>query len=241
MTTPASALSTNEDLSDALIAPVATKAEAGKVRVLVIGDSTVSEYVPDSDTRGWGQMLPEFFTDEVSFLNAAAGGRSTKSFRDEGRWERALEFQPQFVFIQFGHNDQPGKGEYRETDPATTYRDNLRRYIAEARAIGAQPILITSIARRHFAEGRVACTLGPWVEAVKTVAAEEGVPVIDLNGKSIRLYEEAGEEGSAYVNNGRPTDRTHFSPKGAAVMAEFIVKELPAQVPELARFLKTAS
>lgn len=238
MTTPKSSLSTSEDLSDAVIAPVAAKAGGEKVRVLLIGDSTVSEYVADSDTRGWGQMLPEFFTDEVAFLNAAAGGRSTKSFRDEGRWEKGLEFRPHFVFVQFGHNDQTGKGEYRETDPATTYPENLRRYVAEAREIGAQTILITSIARRTFEEGRVVSTLGPWVEAAQAVGVSEGVPVIDLHGKSIRLYEELGEEGSAYVNNGRPTDRTHFSAKGAHQMAQFIVEDLRAQVPELARFLK---
>jgi lysophospholipase L1-like esterase len=208
-------------------------AENERVRVLLIGDSTVCDFPPDRDMQGWGQALPHFFASTVSFLNAAASGRSSKSFRNEGLWEKALTFQPDFVFIQFGHNDQPAKGPERATDPGTEYRDNLRRYIREARAIGAQPIVVTSVARRTFHGDRIATNLTPWVEAAKAVAAEENVPVIDLHAKSIALYEKLGPAGVTAINSGG-TDKTHFSPEGARRIAELVVEELPGKVPGLA-------
>lgn len=215
-----------------------TKARDEKVRVLMIGDSTVSSYTADKPTRGWGQLLPEFFNDQVSFLNAAASGRSSKSYRDEGRWDEAMAYKPQFVFIQFGHNDQPGKGAYRETDPATTYRDNLRGYIADARAAKAQPILVTSVARRTFnADGRIKSTLGPWVEAAKAVGAEEGVPVIDLHALSIEAFEKIGKGNDGDLSN-KPGDPTHFSEKGARLVAGLVAGGVRDKVPDLAVFLK---
>ena len=138
---------------------VATQAAAPtKTRVVLAGDSTVT------DTAGWGAAFAKRLAPNAECVNFSSGGQSSKSFRDSGRWKKALEAKPAFVLIQFGHNDMPGKGPNRETDPETTYRENLIRFVQEARAIGAQPILVTSMARRilrglpHLRQGSPART-----------------------------------------------------------------------------------
>src|SRR5258707_986741 len=106
-------------------APAAGEAAAPPIRIVLVGDSTVN------DERGWGPGFQDSFGPGVVVVNLARNGRSSKSFRAEGLWTPALTAKPDFVLIQFGHNDCPGKGPDRETDPATTYRDNILRYIEE--------------------------------------------------------------------------------------------------------------
>src|SRR5580693_5158220 len=145
------------------------------VKIVLVGDSTVN------DQGGWGKGFSGSFNGQVQVINLAPNGRSSKSFRDEGAWAPALEAKPDYVLIQFGHNDQPGKGPERETDPRTTYREFMARYVDEARAIGAKPILVTPLTRRHFGpEGKIVSDLGPYAEAVKALAQDKEVPVIDL-------------------------------------------------------------
>jgi lysophospholipase L1-like esterase len=206
------------------------------IKVVLVGDSTVATYPLEKTMRGWGQMIPEFFTDQVQFVNLALGGRSSKSFRAEGHWAKALAQKPDYIFIQFGHNDCPGKGPQRETDPKTTYRDNLREYIKDARRIGAKVVLVTSVERRKFGEdGKITNSLRAYAEGMKAVAAGENVPVVDLNGLSIKLYDRLGEAGSGDLSFSA-SDRTHFSEKGARAMASLVAENLP--VPELRRFAK---
>jgi len=112
------------------------------VKVVLVGDSTVN------DEGGWGTGFRACFGREVVVVNLALNGRSSKSFRDEGAWAKVMPEKPKYVLIQFGHNDQPGKGPERETDPNTTYRANLERYVDEVRASGGTPVLVTSIVRR---------------------------------------------------------------------------------------------
>lgn len=226
----------SEDIPGEPSVTAETIRKGGVVKVLLVGDSTVANYPKDNPNSGWGQMFPQFFGDKVSFRNAARGGRSSKSFLDRGEWESAMQFKPDFVFIQFGHNDQPSKGPERATDPETTYRANLRRYIADARAAGAQPVLVTSVARRSFRDGKAISNLWPWVDAMKAVGQEEAVPVIDLHGLSFALFDRLGDADSFYITNG--VDRTHFSEEGATVIAGLVVGQLPEQVPALASFLK---
>jgi lysophospholipase L1-like esterase len=114
------------------------------VKIVLVGDSTVN------DEGGWGEGFRKSFGAPVEVINLAKNGRSSKSFRDEGLWTPALAAKPDFILIQFGHNDEPGKGAERETDPATAYRPNMARYVDEARSVGATPILVTSIVRRNF-------------------------------------------------------------------------------------------
>jgi len=209
-----------------------------KLRVLLVGDSTMATYLGDQPTRGWGQLFPEFFNEQVSFHNAAKGGGSSKSFMDSGDWDEAMEFNPDIVFVQFGHNDQPGKGPPRETDPESTYKEYLRRYIHDAKRAGAEPVLVTSVARRQFENGKMVSTLTPWVDAMIQVGASEEVAVIDLHRSSIALFEEAGEEAGADLNNGLPDDISHFSEKGARAVAGLVIADLPEKAPQLAAFLK---
>src|SRR5215207_6355960 len=131
---------------------------ASKVRIVLAGDSTVT------DIAGWGRGFAKSMNDGVEVVNLARGGRSSKSFRDEGHWRQVLDAKPNYILIQFGHNDQPGKGPERETDPRTTFRANMARYVDEVRALGATPILVTSLVRRTFAERpptTLTSTLGP--------------------------------------------------------------------------------
>ena len=207
--------------------------KTAKVRIVLVGDSTVT------DQSGWGLAFAGLLKPEAECVNMARSGSSSKSFYDQGSWKQALAQKPNFVLIQFGHNDQPGKGPDRETDPKTTYRDNLVRYIEQARQAGAQPILVTSLARRIFTpEGKISSSLTPYVEAMKAVAAEQKVPLVDLHGRSIAHLErigpaEAETYGPPLPNEAGKFDGTHLSNKGAAAIAPLVVEMLWDAEPAL--------
>ncbi len=213
--------------------------EPAAITIALIGDSTVATYDPrpkdKPELTGWGQVLGERMTDRVTVKNHAVSGRSTKSFRAEKRWEPVLALKPQYVLIQFGHNDQ--KAGPRYADPEMSFREELRRYISEARVAGATPILITPVARRTFAEGKPTTILGPYAEAMLIVGREEKVAVLDLHKVSVELYGKLGDEGSADMTMG-PNDRTHFTKKGARVMAGLVAEFLRQEVPELRPYLR---
>jgi lysophospholipase L1-like esterase len=205
---------------------------ARKVRVALAGDSTVTT------TAGWGAAFEKLLGARGECIQLARGGQSSKSFRDSGMWKKVIESKPDYVLIQFGHNDMPGKGPNRETDPATTYPENLARFVDEARAIGAKPILVTSMARRTFDKGKIRGELAPWAEAARKVAAEKNVPLVDLFARSIALLEKIGPEASAEFDpKGDKPDHTHLSPKGAEVMAAIIAEELRKVEPALGKLL----
>ncbi|MEZ5404086.1 MAG: rhamnogalacturonan acetylesterase [Bryobacteraceae bacterium] len=208
------------------------------IKIVLVGDSTVN------DGGGWGPGFRAAFGPEVEVINLARNGRSSKSFRDEGAWGPAVEAKPQYVLIQFGHNDCPGKGPARETDPATTYRANLLRYIGEAEAAGAKPVLVTSIVRRVFtANGKIKpdC-LVPFVEQTRAVATERGVPLMDLYELTRRQAEELGVNGAAKL--GATTkegklDTTHLGPEGQRTIGAIAAGELVRAAPELRRYART--
>lgn len=226
-------------LPTALLAPLLALTSAGNlwpqalppVRVVLVGDSTVN------DEGGWGPGFRSYFRPEMAVVNLAKNGRSSKSFRDEGLWGPALIGKPNYVLIQFGHNDGPGKGAERETDPKTTFRDNMNRYVQEAHAAGAQPILVTSIVRRNFGDdGKIKQdSLFPYVEAVREIAAEMNIPLIDLYALTLAQAERLGPEGCADIDarteDGK-RDHTHLGPKGrqeiGAMAAREFVKLMPA-------------
>lgn len=145
--------------------------------IVLVGDSTVTE------GSGWGLGFRQLVAPGVRITNTAQNGRSSKSFRDEGHWDKAIATKADYVLIQFGHNDQPGKPG-RSTDLATEFPANLRRYVAEARAAGAVPVLLTPLTRRQFKSGTLIDDLGPWAEATRRVAAEVGAPLVDLHARS---------------------------------------------------------
>jgi len=205
--------------------------EGKTLRIVLAGDSTVT------DSHGWGGAIGAYFNDDVVILNHAAGGRSSKSYINEGRLAKALASKPDYLFIQFGHNDCPGKGPKRETDPDTTYRTWMTKYVTGARKVGARPVFITSVERRCFDKnGKTTGSLNRYAQAVIELGKQLNVPVIDLHKRSVELYERLGE---AKCHELEPKgDRTHFNKKGAKVIAGLIAEEIPGSVPALAPYLK---
>jgi lysophospholipase L1-like esterase len=209
------------------------------ITVVVVGDSTVATFADRPDKpglTGWGQVLGERFTDRVKVVNHAKSGRSSKSFIAEGLWEKALAERPDYVFIQFGHNDCPGKGD-RSTDPESDFRDYLNQYVDETLAAGARPILVTPMTRRVFVDGKIRTILRPYAEAMILVGKRKHVPVVDLHAASVELSDRLSDAGSADLSV-TADDRTHFSPKGARAMVGLIVDVIPEAVPELVPYLK---
>jgi pectinesterase len=220
------------------LSPAVAQAPSPKLlRVVLVGDSTVAV------TSGWGTGFMRYVSESAVCLDLARGGRSSKSFIDEGHWKNALAEHPDYVLIQFGHNDQPGKGPDRETDPATTFPDYLRRYVDEARAIGAKPILVTSLTRRNFRDGKLVDSLGPYAEATRKVAAEKAIPLIDLYARSTELVEKLGPQGTEELEppnpDGKPgLDHTHLNPRGADVFGRLVAEELRKVEPTLAKYVR---
>ena len=211
------------------------------VRIAVAGDSTACFYADNRPDRGWGMFLEGAFPPGVvEVCNFARAGRSTKTFLQEGLWRQLLASNPDYILIQFGHNDSHAPENPESTDAATDYRDYLRRYIREARDINAKVVLVTPMVRRQFGtDGKLVDNLKPYAEAMKLVGAELKVPVIDLHSASWRLVEELGPEQSARMAN-RRGDATHFNERGARAMLALILGELPAAAPELAKKLLEA-
>lgn len=217
----------------------AANTASAPLRIVLIGDSTVCNYPATRPDRGWGQFIEERFKDgAVKVINLAASGRSTKTFVQEGCWKKAFEEKPDYVLIQFGHNDSHSPDKPESTDAATVYKDYLRRYIDEARAIRATPILVTPMVRRTFdAQGKITGNLLPYVNAMKEVGSEKKVAVIDLHASSQALAEKLGPVASAEMAN-KKGDVTHFNEKGARAMADLVMSELPTAEPKLKGYLK---
>jgi len=196
--------------------------------VICIGDSIVAPGpVSQPDQVGWGETLPDFFTEEVAVINHAIGGRSSKSFVDEGRWDSAKEDirEGDFVLIEFGHNDQKNDPT-RFTNPETTFRDYLRLYISDSRELGAIPVLVTPLARRIFgSDGKASQSLAPYARAMEAVADERDVMLIDMHSISIDYYNFLGEAESLQygdVSTEGVLDRVHFNRLGAVWCARWI-------------------
>lgn len=217
---------------------------AERPTVFLIGDSTMADKPqPERNPyRGWGQMLHEFLDDGVMVRNFAVNGRSTKSFIDEGRWEavRAQLRPGDYVIIQFGHNDEKKQDSTRYTDPATTFRENLARFVRDTRDRGATPILFTSIVRRKFAaDGTLEDTHGAYLDATRAVADSLQVPLVDLEKMTRELVFAAGPEKSkalyAWVEPGTNEmyprglkDDTHLSVAGGREVAKLAARGLKA-------------
>jgi lysophospholipase L1-like esterase len=213
-----------------------------ETRVFLIGDSTMADKPIISNPEvGWGQMLPIFFKQDVVIENHARNGRSTKSFIDQGLWQVVVEkLQPgDYVFIQFGHNDSKKTDSLRYAEPHTTYKQNLIRFVREAKAKGAIPVLLTPINRRKYDEkGAFVDQHGDYPGVVREVAHEENTALIDMHAKTLTLMQALGEDGSKkYFLAGVPKgvykalpngngDNTHFTKFGAFEMAKLAVEGL---------------
>ena len=218
--------------------------------VYLLGDSTVTDQ-PGEPWAAWGQMLPRFFGDKIAVANHAESGETLRSSAGANRLNKVLStLKPgDYVFLQFGHNDQKEKGE--GVGAFTTYKTELKRYVAEIRKKGGLPILVTSMNRRRFdTDGKIVSTLGDYPDAVRQTAGEEKVPLIDLNAMSKTLFEALGTQGTlkAFVHYPAGTfpgqtselkDDTHFNAYGAYELAKCIVMGIRGAVPGLARYITT--
>jgi lysophospholipase L1-like esterase len=227
---------------------------AQKITIYGIGDSTMADKVKPNENpeHGWLQVFPQFVTKDVKIINKAVNGRSTKSFIDQHRWDSIYKVlkKGDYVFIQFGHNDEKQEDSTRYTNPHTSYRHNLIRFIKESREKGAIPILFSSIARRNFNEkGTLIPTHGEYTLEVRMIAQQYNVPFVDLEyyseqleiacgpekSKELHLHFKPGE--SPYYPNGKDDD-THLSLKGATEISKIVARELKFLPLKISKLVK---
>jgi lysophospholipase L1-like esterase len=218
-----------------------------KITVWLAGDSTMSiKEIKAYPETGWGMPFAYFFDSTVSIKNIAKNGRSTKTFISEKLWdniEKNLQ-EGDYVFIQFGHNDESKEKVERYTTPEE-YKANLVKFITETRAKKGIPILVTPVSRRKFKDTVQIETHEIYTKLVKEVAAIQNVPMIDLDAKSIQLYQKLGVENSKLLfmqlkagehpnyPDGRD-DNTHFNELGARLIAEIVLQAIRDLKLELA-------
>ncbi|MFE9818283.1 rhamnogalacturonan acetylesterase [Streptomyces sp. NBC_00236] len=209
----------------------------------IAGDSTAAQkYADAAPETGWGMALPFFLGRSLTVANHAMNGRSSKSFIDEGRLAALLDEvrEGDLLLIQFGHNDEKTEDPARGTDPYTTYQDYLRQYVNGARARRVRPVLLTPVERRRFADdGTAKPSHGAYPAAMRALAAEERVPLLDLQALTLARWQELGPDGTqSYFNwlepgqspnypDGRQ-DNTHFQPRGAIEAARLVARALVA-------------
>ncbi len=204
------------------------------ITVFLCANSTVvdQDYEP---WIGWGQMLPRFFNDKISVANYAESGETATGFIARGRLEKLLTQAKagDYVFMEFGHNDQKERGE--GIGAYLNFTDRLKEFVTKVRAIGAHPVFVTPTQRRSFNdEGKIVETHGDYPDAMRKVAKEEKVPLIDLHNYTRTLYEALGVEQSVhafvhYPANTFPNqpkaleDNTHFNPYGGYQIVQCVV------------------
>lgn len=220
----------DENLSVELIGGgelVSVYAEPVTVPTLYLaGDSTVTDQAK-APSASWGQYLTRYFDQGIAIANHAESGETLKSFVTEQRFDKLLSklTAGDWVMIQFGHNDQKVQWPQTYAEANTTYRSWLRTYIDEVRRRGATPLLVTSPERRNFDDdGHIRPTLADYAEAMRVVAVEQKVALLDLNAMSIRIYEALGPaiSPSAFADGGN--DKTHHNEYGARLLARAVVE-----------------
>jgi len=218
-----------------------------KIKIFLAGDSTMAiKETKAYPETGWGMPFVYFWDSTVTVVNKAKNGRSTKTFISEGLWKSITDeaAEGDYVFIQFGHNDESKDKKERYSTP-DTFRMNLQRFIREARDKKAIPVLFTPVSRRKFdSSGAALETHLEYSAYVREVAAAEKVLFIDLDKKSRELYQQFGKENSRLLflqlapgeNPNYPDgkdDNTHFNELGARLIAQIVLAELRAQHIEL--------
>jgi lysophospholipase L1-like esterase len=243
-----------------LAATTVHAADRRPIRVILVGDSTMAT------KSGYGDAFCARFAPSVSCINLARGGRSSGSFRAEGRWDEVQRllndgaaFRATYVLVQFGHNDQPGKPG-RSTDFVTEFPVNMARYAQEARALGGVPVLVTPLTRRTFHGPYLHNDLAPWADATRKAAARQHAVLLDLNADSHAAVQAMGQAEADTLAVAPPPaaiadtaldpnkldanklepqgpaksafDRTHVGPKGAALFATMVEREMVHALPE---------
>jgi lysophospholipase L1-like esterase len=210
------------------------------VRIDLIGDST------QTDNAGYGRGFCANLTAKADCLNMAKGGASTRTFREQGLWERALETKPDYMAIQFGHNDAVTPEHLPRQTPLPEYVENLKGFVTEARAAGITPVLVTPLTRRYFgSDGKIHSDLTAYCEAMRGVAREMNVPLIDLQDESIAYLDKVGEaEGDRLgitkkdADGKTIPDKTHLNWQGSYVFGRMVAMDLGKAVPRLKKYVR---
>ncbi|MBI5091881.1 MAG: rhamnogalacturonan acetylesterase [Candidatus Hydrogenedentes bacterium] len=242
-------------LFQALMANAQQSPSPDVTRLYVIGDSTAASYTPDrAPLTGWAQDLQEYFdATKLIVEDKARSGRSSKSFIEEGAWDSVRDGlkKGDYVFIQFGHNDATKADPKRFTEPETTYREFMKRYVDDARAKGAIPVLVTSINRNQWADDSRTLKegLGEYPAVTRKLAEDMRVTLIDLEMKTRELFQSLGPEKVKglflYLKKGESPnypegkeDSTHLREAGAREVAKLAVAEIRKQNLPIAGYLK---
>ena len=212
-------------LTSLLLSAQAVMAQAHPLSIGLIGDSTVAT------TYGWGPAFEDRCTEQTQVLHFAKTGATLESLSK--KFDELLQQKPDYVIIQFGHNDQKRYG-------PDVYRTKLTSYVERAKLAGVKPIVFSSVTRRNFGEdgtimpreATLKAALPSYASTAQLVAKQQGVPFVDLYGISVNHHNTIGPQASQQYNFD-PSDTTHFSPAGAAATAELIIKALKVAVPEL--------
>ncbi|HEY5331028.1 MAG TPA: rhamnogalacturonan acetylesterase [Acidobacteriaceae bacterium] len=221
-------------------ATAAQRAPGAKVRIDLIGDST------QTNNAGYGRGFCANLTATVDCVNMAKGGASTRTFREQGLWDRALATKPDYMVIQFGHNDLVTKDHADRQVELPQYVENLKRFVTEARAAGIKPVLVTPLTRRYFeSDGKIHSDLGEYSEAMRGVAREMKVPLIELQNESIAYLDNAGEAAGNKLaitkkgSDGKTIfDKTHLNWAGSYLFGRMVAVDLGQVVPELHKYVR---
>ena len=214
------------------------------ITIFIAGDSTAAERDTSNDNpeRGWGQILQNYFNKNFVVVdNHARGGRSSKSFIDEGRWDEILKKMKKgdYAIIQFGHNDGV-EDEERHTDPDSTFLEYLSKYAKDTIEHGGIPILMSPVSRRWWKNGALVDGHGEYRYGAEKVAKELKVHFVDACTITYKVILDAGEEGSEkyfMVSEGK-NDNTHYTILGATTTAKLLAEAIVKEVPELAEYHK---
>ncbi|ESQ81295.1 lipase [Asticcacaulis sp. YBE204] len=190
-------------------------------RIILVGDSTMT------DKSGYGKGFCAQFKPEVVCVNAARGGRSSKSYRVEGLWDKILEqladksFGKTYVLVAFGHNDGSSKPE-RHTNIETEFGPNMRGYVFDVKKAGATPVLVTPLTQRHFKNGKVQNDLLPWAQVTRLIARTTGTTLVDLYAEGQTKVQEMGiAESLTLAGQPVPQNVIDAVPTGTTVPAVF--------------------
>jgi lysophospholipase L1-like esterase len=226
-------------ISAAQPASTAPQSPEHRIRIALIGDST------QTDNAGYGRGFCANLVPTIDCVNMAKGGASTKTFRNDGLWDKSLALQPDYMLIQFGHNDMVSPEHLDRQVPIDGYRQNLRNFVNEARTHRITPVLVTPLTRRYFgSDGKIHSDLTEYSNALKSVAAELKVPLIDLQALSIDYLNRTGEAQSSTLGitkkdarGATVPDKTHLSWQGSFIFGRIVAENLGKAVPQLAPFI----
>ena len=221
---------------------------ADEIRVALIGSSACQGYGSKEPhlIYGWGEVIGKYFKPHVKILNFAKSGYSSKMFIDRGNWKKTLDAKPHYIFITIGANDSK-KGAHRYTDPETTYRANINKFVRETREIGAVPVIVTvnqslmlnkTNDKVIFIKGKVfRKDREPYSAVLRDIARKENLVCLDLARLQQQKMEAMGEEAAGklyrYDPKKKKLDPSHTNLQGAQLLAEIIVEELAKSVSPL--------